>query len=202
MTCQNGISRHCQRSIPASDGKRSTARTGFPGHALPPRSLQRMHTSFRLFPANGMPVRFQPERPAPGTHGLSALPPLACWRLYFCMTSADLWRLRSQTRNRTDGNKRSAASPREGGISSPCVSISTSMAQPRRRLPCSSSAVIGRHAEKSQVRQRYPAASVQQRKNAPASRIFSQRVTLMAAFSSPPSARHAACCSMLRGQCL
>ena len=38
-----------------------------------------------------------------------------------------------------------------------------------------------------------------QRKNAHALRIFSQRVTLMAAFSVLATARHAACCSVLRG---
>ncbi|CAA0153453.1 hypothetical+protein [Escherichia coli] len=60
----------------------------------------------------------------------------------------------------------------------------------------------GRH-EKSQVRQRYPAASVQTAEKRPRIRIFSQRVTLMAAFFG---LRHRPPCGLLlcaeRNQCL
>ncbi len=52
-----------------------------------------------------MPVRFQPERPAPRRTGfLLCLPCLLAAVLLH--DRADLWRLRSLTRNRTDGNNR------------------------------------------------------------------------------------------------
>ncbi|KEL67748.1 hypothetical protein AB08_3748 [Escherichia coli 5-366-08_S1_C1] len=56
-----------------------------------------------------------------------------------------------------------------------------------------------REGKKSEVGQRYPAASVQAAEERGGIRLFCQCVSLMAAFFCVRHRLHAACCSVLRG---
>ena len=129
-----------------------------------------MECQFDFSLSNQCPVR---------TGFLLCLP--ACWTAVLCMTSADLWRLRS--RHETAPTEQAFCCITGKGrrqTSALCFNQHIDGIQPRRRLPCSSSAVrdgMKNRRSDSDIR-RLP---FRQRKT-PRIRIFRQRVTLMAAF--------------------
>ncbi len=146
-------------------------------------------------------VRFQPERPAPGTHGLSALPPrlLATVLLHDqrgFMATAFL------TRNRTDGNKRSAASPGRGrGRPRPVFQSAHRWHTATEDVAVQFFCGQGRH-EKSQVRQRILRLPFRQRKNAHAYGYSATCYPDGGVFRSPPPPAMRPVLCAERNQCL